>query len=476
MHSKRGGPVLWGCVGLVCLASFIAAAGTSGTPDHYLFTEASHYNPSAWLTNAERFPAGAAIVLVSGGKRHALAPDFAASADPDLSFDATHVLFAGRQKTGDPWRIWEVALEGGMSRQVSSGEDDCYRPLYLPGDQVVWTRRTGAGSEIEIAPLAGGKAERLTFAPGRFLTADVLRDGRVLFEAEREYGGKPAGTGRSRPQCAPSEAGGPLRCAGVYSMLREIMTVYPDGTGVESIRCDHGADRYSPKQVASGDIVFVEHGRLARFTSPLAHETPVTLQPAGEIAGPVADSGNGEFIAATRATAQQPFHIAAWQIPGRSPNRNELQPIIVAPRAVPRRFPSALLAIRTAGNLLCLNVATSRDPIRGAAIRAIRAYTRDADGRPALLGTQAVEKDGSFFIQVPGDRPLRLEAIDAAGHVVSAERNWWWMRVAEQRACVGCHAGPERAPTNAVPQVLLRHDVPVPMLAPVVMQAKKQGS
>jgi hypothetical protein len=449
MLSKRAGPVLWGCTGLVCLAGFIAA-GTSGTPTRYLFTEAPRYNPSAWLTNAERFPAGAAIVLVSAAQRGALAADFAATADPDLSFDATHVLFAGRQKSADPWRIWEVALEGGTPRQVSSGEGDCYRPLYLPGDQVVWTRRTGAGSQIEIAPLAGGdKPERLTFAPGHFLTADVLRDGRVMFEAEHNYGGRP---------------------------VREIMTVYPDGTGVESIRCDHGADRYSPKQVASGDIVFVEHGRLARFTSALAHETPVVRQPSGEIAGPAADAGNGEFIAATRAEAGQPFRIAGWQIPGRRAGMSEVEPVIVAPRTVPRRFPSALLAIRHAGNLLCLNVATSRDPIRGSAIRAIRAWTQDAAGRPALLGTQAVEKDGSFFIQVPGDKPLRLEAIDAAGHTVSAERNWWWMRVAEQRACVGCHAGPERAPTNALPQVLLRRDVPVPMLAPVVMQAKKQGS
>jgi len=447
MIHKRGGPVLWGCTGLVCLAGFIAA-GTSGTPSRYLFTEAAQYNVSAWLANGDRFPSGAAIVAVSAGQRRRLVPDFAATADPALSFDATRVLFSGRQKPGDPWRIWEVALEGGAPRQVSSGDGDFYRPLYLPAEQVVWTRRTGDGSQLEIAPLAGGKAERLTFAPGHFLTADVLRDGRILFEAERNYAGKP---------------------------VREIMTVYPDGTGVESIRCDHGADRYSPKQVASDDIVFVEHGRLARFTSALAHETTVTPQPAGEIAGPVADIGNGEFIAATRATAGQAFHVAGWQIPGRRADRNELQPIVVAPRTVPRRFPSALLAIRHAGNLLCLNVATSRDPIRGSAIHAIRAYTQDADGRPALLGTQAVEKDGSFFIQVPGDKPLRLEAVDAAGHIVSAERNWWWMRVAEQRACVGCHAGPERTPTNAVPQVLLRRDVPVPMLAPVVQQANKQG-
>jgi len=152
---------------------------------------------------------------------------------------------------------------------------------------------------------------------------------------------------------------------------------------------------------------------------------------------------------------------------------NELEPVIVAPRTVPRRFPSALLAIRTAGNLLCLNVATSRDPIRGGAIRTVRVYTQDDAGKPALLGTQAVEKDGSFFVQVPGDKPLRLEALDSAGRVVSAERNWWWMRVAEQRGCVGCHAGPERAPDNELPQVLLRRDVPVPMLTPVAQQGSK---
>jgi len=449
MVSKRGGPVLWGCTGLVCLAGFLAA-GTSGTAPGFLFTEAPRYNPNAWLTSGARFPAGSTIVVVEAGHRRLLAPGFAATADPGLSFDATHVLFAGRQKPGDAWSVWEIALAGGDARQVSSGEGDCYRPLYVPGDQVVWTRRTGDGSRIEIAPLAGGKADPLTFAPGHFLTADVLRDGRILFEAEHKYGGR-------RP-------------------TREIMAVYSDGTGVESIRCDHGADRHSPKQIASGDIVFVEAGRLAKFTSALAHETPVNQRFAGEIAGPVAEAGDGDLIAATRPSAQQAFHIAGRQVPGRSPKMNEVEPVAIAPRPVPPRFPSALLAVRHAGNLLCLNVATSRDAINGKAIRAIRAYTQDASGQPALLGTQTVEKDGSFFLQLPGDKPLRLEAIDAAGHVVSAERNWWWMRVAEQRACVGCHAGPERAPTNAVPEVLMRKDVPVPMLTPLVRQAGKQGN
>jgi hypothetical protein len=47
--------------------------------------------------------------------------------------------------------------------------------------------------------------------------------------------------------------------------------------------------------------------------------------------------------------------------------------------------------------------------------------------------------------------------------VIEAEHGWFWMRQGEQRVCVGCHAGPERAPENAVPKVLLRKDVPVRM-------------
>ena len=44
------------------------------------------------------------------------------------------------------------------------------------------------------------------------------------------------------------------------------------------------------------------------------------------------------------------------------------------------------------------------------------------------------------------------------------ENGWFWMRPSEQRICVGCHTGPERAPENKVPEVLLKTIVPVKML------------
>ena len=102
--------------------------------------------------------------------------------------------------------------------------------------------------------------------------------------------------------------------------------------------------------------------------------------------------------------------------------------------------------------------------MNGAHVRAVRAYTQGADGRPVLLGQTEVENDGSFYIQVPADRPLRIELADASGQTVRAEQGWFWMRPSEQRVCVGCHAGPERAPENKTPDILLKTIVPVKML------------
>jgi hypothetical protein len=77
------------------------------------------------------------------------------------------------------------------------------------------------------------------------------------------------------------------------------------------------------------------------------------------------------------------------------------------------------------------------------------------------LGVAPVEADGSFFLQLPSERPLRFELLDGAGKTLRASKAWYWMRKGEQRVCVGCHAGPERAPDNVVPEALRRTQTPV---------------
>jgi hypothetical protein len=77
------------------------------------------------------------------------------------------------------------------------------------------------------------------------------------------------------------------------------------------------------------------------------------------------------------------------------------------------------------------------------------------------MGTAPVASDGSFFVKTPADRPIRFVLLDAKGAAVRQEHGWFWIRSGEQRICVGCHTGPERASENRVPEMLLRTTTPV---------------
>lgn len=392
----------------------------------YLYTAAHRYEPAAWMDGHDRFPLGAKLIAVQHGMVRLVAPGFYASADGAVSYDGHRALFSGKRTVTDRWQIWEANLEGGEPRQITRCPSDCVRALYLPDGEIVYSR----GDALEIT----GKTGRITFAPGRYLTDEVLRDGRILFEVER----------------------------GFYS--RELFTVYPDGTGVESLRCDHGPDRGSARQLASGDYIFISGNRLARITSPLAHQTDVA-QPDKEPAGPIAEVSPGVWLVSLRGKNHS-IGLYRWDVatgqtaPLETPLEGAaVEPALLAARTPPREFPSARIPARTTGNLLCLNSRESRTPMNGAGVQSVKVYTLSG-----LLGQTAVEPDGSFYIQVPPDRPIRMELVDAAGRIVRGEHDWFWMRPAEQRICVGCHMGPERAPENKVPQILLKTIVPVKML------------
>ena len=109
---------------------------------------------------------------------------------------------------------------------------------------------------------------------------------------------------------------------------------------------------------------------------------------------------------------------------------------------------------------------TSRSPIQADSVTAVRVWALDDAGSAVNLGQAPVERDGSFYVQTPADRGIRFELLDHAGKTVTAEKGWFWARRGEQRVCVGCHAGPEQAPENAVPGILLRRTNPARMGLP----------
>jgi hypothetical protein len=406
-----------------------------------LYTVAPQYKPLAWLTGSDRFPQGASIFIQDAHGRRPLMKNFAASADPSVSFDATRVLFAGKKQADQHWQIWELQLATGLTRQVSSCSSDCIHPLYLPDDRVTYAKRTKNRFALVVGPLIGGDVLALTFAPGSFLPTDVLRDGRILFEAAQ-----------------------PLATTGAV----DLYTVYSDGSGVEAYRCDHGPRRHSGKQLRSGDVVFSEGRGLARFTSALANAVKLEL-PGGDYAGDVAESPAGEWLASLRIEANTNYSIFQWNPSTRRLNpiiterhSNAVQPTLLSERSIPNRHPSALHDWSYA-NLLCLNAYTSKFPFKRASIASVRLYTRAASGDEKLLGETTVEKDGSFYLKTPADQPLKVELLDSGGKTLKREAGWFWLRRGEQRVCVGCHAGPETAPENVVPAVLLRSTIAADM-------------
>lgn len=431
----------------VCLLALIALAVTrtpvfasGAVSGPFLYTEAGAYEPLAWMHGAERFPSGAHIFVHDDQARHPLVPGFAASADSAVSFDGQRVLFSGKKKADDPWQIWEVPLASGEARRVISAAEDCVRPFYLPDDRVVYARKLSGRFVIEVVDLAGGKPLALTYGPANYLPTDILRDGRILFEAAYPLGG---------------------------DAVPEIYTVYSDGSGVESYRCDHGTARHSGRQIG-GDVVFASSHGLARFTSARAQEVAISA-PAGEYAGDVADTSSGDWLLAWRSEARQPFQLRKWtpgaaalQTLATEKDNNVVQPVVIAARSVPNRHPSGLHDWNNA-NLLCLNAYTSKYPFAAGSIHTVRMYTHDASGNIRLLGTAPVERDGSFFVQVPTEQPLQIELLDSTDKTLKRESGFFWMRRGEQRGCVGCHAGPETAPENAVPMILLKSTTPADM-------------
>jgi hypothetical protein len=429
--------------------SEVEASPGAVTPPSFLYTVATHYESLAWMDGRDRFNSGATIFVHDANGRHSLVPGFAASADPAVSFDGQRVLFAGKARAQDPWQIWEIPFTGGEPRRVTSGSEDCIRPLYLPDDRVVYARKTAGRFVIEALDLAGGKPLSLTYGPTNFLPTDVLHDGRILFEAAYPLG---------------AEA------------VSEIYTVYSDGSGVESYRCDHGAVRHSGRQIASGDVVFTSGHVLAKFTSARAQEVHISA-PAGEYAGEIVETSTGDWLLPWRAESSARFQLMFWT-PGSSalrlavaePEADAVQPVLLTERPVPNRHPSGLHDWPNA-NLLCLNAYISKYKFATGSIHSVRLYTRDAGGDARLLGTAPVESDGSFFVQVPSEQPLQIELLGASGKTLQRQSGFFWMRRGEQRACVGCHAGPETSPENAVPMILLKSTTPADMTGATAQNA-----
>ncbi len=405
---------------------------------------------------------------------------------PSVSHDGKTMYFS-MAPDGEPFfHVYRAAADGNSLERLTQGTFHDFDPQPLPDGRIVFSStRTGSREEYH------GNAARSLFtmnADGtgiRPLTHHIVADVEPVVTA----GGEVAF----------------IRCDNFMERAKvetQIHAVRPDGTGGrvlfganrEAIAYgrEHAAESDSRwlRSYGYGSLAPLEDGRVACISSgglivtgsgPAAPETiptAVSLFDISPLPGGskllctvasrgaigVLDLDTGEAV---RIHASDTFDIHSAVFLGPRP-----RPPLIAGHV------SAAAAddVEKTGFLLCQNIfytkQTQADLARVKAVRVIEAVpftNRPARHPYAHIGVEAVElgtaplwPDGSFYVQVPADRALAIQAVDAEGRCVLNEMTWIYVRPGEQRTCAGCHEPKGSAPENR--SVLALGAPPVPLL------------
>lgn len=421
---------------------------------------------------ALRFPQGSRIVRLSEPGRNTkpvqLTDGFFAAADPQINFEGTKVLFSGQKNQGERWQMWEMDLDGSHKRQITQCEKDCLRGVYVPAGEIAFTVEEERGqrhqSYLAVVKEDGSQLRRITFGPADFHLETILRDGRIV-----------------------ASAPWPLTAAKEHASPRALYTLRPDGTALESFRCEHrqaitqgDADEFDdgtlifvrePRHDAAvgGELMRIQRGAIAAtslgareavYESPrqISSEELVVSKAAAASAGVLAKFDLYTVRARTGAPAVRIFADARL---------SSIQPVPVAPRSVPKHYWSTLNPESDSGYFISLNSYLSAD-VPGGRIATPIAKVRvlalnPADGQEHSLGEAPVESDGSFYVRVPANAPVRFVLLDTKGQTIREEHSWIWTRPGEERGCTGCHGDKNIAPENHWPMTLKRFDTPTPL-------------
>jgi hypothetical protein len=316
---------------------------------------------------------------------------------PDVSYDGSRVLFAGRARETAEGAVWEMRSTGRGARALFACARGCAAPRYLPGSRLVFAAPVGGedGSEALYATARdGSRPDRITYGRSRDRAVAVLPDGRIAFVRQ------------------------PIDARGAPSGPPLLLTVQPDGTGLAL------AASPLPSELAAAQRTWIP-------AAPLPGDAP-------ELAGPVLHAVYPAH--APRVGAEPPA----------MPTR-----VVAAPRRQPPVATSVVDASRETGWLLCLDAwLTAREgrpfrrPERGGSLR-----VTDAESG-TMLGEVPFAADGSFYVEVPANRLLQLQALDANGSIVAALESGIWVRPNEHRGCIGCHEPRSLAPANQYPEAL----------------------
>jgi Tol biopolymer transport system component len=444
-----------------------------------------------------RFGEGARIVKVyPDSTLKELSRDFHSACDPAISFDASHILFAGKRTAGDDWNIYEMDIDGSNVRQITNGIGNCRSPgyqatLYTIVSSEPWYQLTfvgmdkkdtdayGAGSTTNLysCKLDGSEVRRLTYNLTDNMDPFIMSDGRLLFSSRHSSALNP-------------EFAGHISLFGINI----------DGTDYALFQSDKGKlIKRMPCTTTKGLAVFIESDRFrgdgagsigcTLLRRPLHSYRPITTESDGLFHSP-SPLADGRILVSRRSSDDMDTYGIYCLDPSTgqrelvfdSPDYHDIQAKMVYPRPEPDGRSSVVTEKDPNGKLYCLDVYISdlykpewmtRGTVKrlrvleglpdieasgGAKVPADSCDGTTLIVQRRILGEIDVDEDGSFNIEIPANTPVELQTLDADGMALRS-CGWIWARNHEPRGCIGCHEDGELTPENVLVDAVIRPSV-----------------
>lgn len=453
---------------LLCLAVLVAGCHPRTNQGTLVVTQTPPSPPSSLAAgNAldARYPLGSRIIAAppQQGPDHAriLSTGLVAAGAPRLSPDGSQILFCGKTDPQAAWQIYRTDLRGSLPQRLTDMPGGAMDPGWLPGGRFVFVSPVPTPSQpapskplpaLYAQDLEGGSPQRLSSALGAVSDPTVLQDGRILFVAELN---DPEGNHDG------------------------LFTVNSDGTEVTAFAALHDAPSRirRPRELPDGRVIFlaqrlegpdsVDRLEAVELRRPFSSREPLGSWAALSVLA--ADPGldfpviascapqtASELNHATAAIVARDPTTATLEVVFDDPAWNDLEAVQCAERMKPMGRLSTIDPALDFGRVLCLNANLSQQhpsslPSLLPAASRVRFLALTPDGGEQPLGETEVHPDGSFLVELPADRALTLETLDADGQVIRRLHPGFWVRPGENRACIGCHEPHNSAPGNFRP-------------------------
>ena len=394
---------------------------------------------------------------------------------PSVSYDGRTIVFTMAPTGAKFLHIYRIGADGTGLTELTTGPFHDYDPCPLASGRIVFSStRIGSreeyhgnlASSLFVMNADGRGIEPLTYHIVADREPKVTASGSIVFVRSDNF----------------------LERAKVETQIHHIR---PDGTGgTVVLGGDRGLIGYDRSRAAEDDSRWLRRygfgspaplpdGRIAALSAfglvvsgaVGGGETPVERIPAAIPPFDISALPDGRLLCTTQGHGSLGVIDPATGDITRlySADTFDLHSAVyLGPRPTPPTIASHIRAADArrpgkTGFLLCQSIfytkQTDADLRR---VKAIRIY----EGRPLALrsarhpydhiGVEGVElgsvplaPDGSFHVEVPADRALAMQAVDAEGRPVVNEISWVYVRPGERRTCIGCHSHRPSTPSMA---------------------------